>query len=115
MKILRPCIAIALLLAPLGCGGDDSNPPLADVAKQYGASYCKKLAECMGNDAFELAYPGGRQDCATRSYRIYGTTERSICSQEWWDTCSKDLEASTCILSSTDLPRPKIPDTCLCQ
>ena len=116
MRVLRSLLAIAILVGPLGCGALDSSdhPTLIEVAEQYGLAYCKKLRVCMGAD-FDLSYPGGVEDCAMRTFRIYGTSERSICPQERWDTCTTDLQSvqNTCVKSESGTMRPKLPDSCM--
>jgi hypothetical protein len=104
---------VTFLLLPIlpGCSGDDDKPLLTDIAAQYGASYCVKLEQCMGTSDFDQAYPGGQEDCALRTFRIHGTDERSLCTQEQWDTCTEDLEKSTCV-ETDGISRPKIPDSC---
>jgi hypothetical protein len=111
MTVLRPLLGVASLALLFGCSSND-NPLLTDVAKQYGKSYCSKLEVCMGSDDFKLAYPGGQDDCALRTFRIHGTDERSLCTQEDWDECTGDLEKTTCVESDAGVSRPKIPDTC---
>ena len=114
MKVLRPIAAIVTLLALVGCVNED-NPLLEDVAKQYGISYCMKLSQCMGEKSFDEVYPDGYEECASRTYKIYGTDERSVCSQEQWDECSKDMESGgkdTCIKTDAGVLRPKIPESC---
>lgn len=106
--ILWGFAAFALLPA---CSSND-NPRLEDIAKQYGASYCVKLEECVGPDEFIASYPGGQEECATKAFRIHGTDERSLCSQEEWDDCFDKLEDSTCVTDDAGTSRPKIPDTC---
>lgn len=105
--------ALALGAVLAGCGGSD-NPSLEDVAKQYAKSYCVKVEQCMGAEAFDATYPGGQPECAAGSLKIRGTNEQSICTQEEWDKCSADLEKTTCVVGDAgDLSRPKIPKSCL--
>ncbi|MCL2823186.1 MAG: hypothetical protein FWD57_04280 [Polyangiaceae bacterium] len=104
--------AITLLATVQGCSSND-NPLLEEAAWQYGLAYCDKLTECVGQDKFDKMYPEGIEDCAARTFKIYGTTERSICPQSHWDTCADDLRASTCHTGEAGI-RPLIPDSCPC-
>lgn len=106
-----PLPVLAVLAALPACSSND-NPLLTEVAEQYGESYCLKLEECMGTEDFELAYPGGQDDCQARTFSIHGTNEKSTCTQEEWDKCTKDLEESTCVESDAGASRPKVPDSC---
>ena len=111
LRLRSTLLASVAFAAVLPCCSSNENPQLTDVASQYGESYCIKLEECMGTTDFELAYPGGQEDCAARTFSIHGTSEKSICTQEEWDECTKDLEDSTCVESDAGV-RPKIPDSC---
>ena len=108
VRVLLFTVPIAWLA---GCSSND-NPLLTDVAKQYGQAYCKKLEVCLGVEQFEQSYPGGQDDCVMRTFRIHGTDERSLCTQEQWDRCTKDLEITSCHASDAGVSRPKIPDSC---
>ncbi len=104
--------SLALFQATAACGSND-NPKLEDIAKQYGAAYCKKLETCMGANAFNQSYSGGQEECASRVFRIHGTDERSLCSQEKWDICTTDLEENAdCVEDETGNKRPEIPASC---
>jgi hypothetical protein len=111
LRLLPSLMATFALIAALPCCASNDNPLLTDVATQYAEAYCVTLEECMGADEFKKAYPGGQKDCATRTFSIHGTNEKSICTQEQWDTCTKELEESTCVESDAGV-RPKIPDSC---
>ena len=108
---MRRILIACILFAPLACGSTDDNPLLTEVAVQYGTSYCKKLEECVGKTAFQQSYPEGQEDCTQRTFRIHGTDERSICSQEQWDRCTEDLENSSCRMTD-GVARPEIPESC---
>ena len=105
---------VALAAVTSSCSGGSDNPNLTDVAKQYSKAYCVKLEVCMNQQTpgvFEKVYPGGQDDCAERTLSISGTSEKSICSQAQWDTCTTDLEKTECV-GAAEARRPKIPDSC---
>ena len=110
MAMHRMVVGIVLSAVALSCSGSD-NPTLVDLSAQFALSYCEKLSECIGSAAFEQAFPGGHEYCASLMYRIYGTDERSVCSQATWDRCMRDLEAGACILADNVMV-PEIPDSC---
>ena len=113
LRVGSPHLAWLVVAASLaGCSGGSDNPDLRDVARQYSESYCIKLEECLTHETFISAYPGGQEDCASRTMTISGTNEKSICPQEQWDKCMSDLEDSTCLISDAGESRPKIPDSC---
>ena len=105
-------VMLALATLATSCSGSD-NPPLEDVAKLYGAAYCARLEVCWGSASFVSAYPGGQPDCSSRAMRISDTSEKSTCTQAQWDQCAADFKTTSCVSSSgSDVPRPKIPDSC---
>ena len=119
--IMTRALSAALLLfqtgvvafAAVGCGDDDGDYPLlSEVATQFGTSYCKTLRKCVGSAGFDLSYPGGIEECASLTFRIFDADERSVCSRERWDTCSADLEKSGCSPTRTGAMRPVIPQSC---
>jgi len=112
-RTARYTLAVVALGALMtSCSGGSDNPALTDVARQYSEAYCVKLEVCMTPTAFATVYPGGQEDCAERTLTISGTSEKSICTQEQWDTCTKDLKESTCVIGPSGESRPKIPDSC---
>ena len=105
---------VALAAVTASCSGGSDNPNLTDVARQYSTAYCTALKVCMDEQkagTFATVYPGGQDDCAERTLSLSGTSEKSICTQEQWDTCTTDLEKAECV-GSTEARRPKIPDSC---
>jgi len=112
LRFRSSLMAFLTFAAVLPCCSSNDNPLLTDVATQYGEAYCVKLEDCMGTEDFELAYPGGQEDCAARTFSIHGTSEKSTCTQEEWDKCTKDLEEGTCTTSDAGAVRPTIPDSC---
>lgn len=92
-----------------------TGPTAQDVVDESTPAICEKVKECSGEIAFSRAYPGGVEDCVTRTKaevsKKYGDDleRRSVCTDEQLDKCISDLRAATC---PADGSAPAAPCDC---
>jgi hypothetical protein len=122
MKLGQWMGAAAVVTLGIACGGN-GGPSFEVVSHQFYKSYCARIHQCLkqiqGNDlgeaSFTKADPLGETDCVDQNYKEFSALNslEATCTQERWDTCSKDLETATCVQSTTTPAIGlKIPDSC---
>ncbi|MBI5538373.1 MAG: hypothetical protein HY898_36960 [Deltaproteobacteria bacterium] len=116
---------VIVLATGAGCGGN-GNPNFNTVSHQFYKSYCVRLHSCLvenlgqaaGDASYTKAYPAGDTDCIDQNFKEFSSLDSlsSTCTQEQWDTCTKDVETTTCVPSTlvdaAPVWGPKIPDSC---
>ena len=113
-KTLRSSfVAASLLVASLvACTG---KPSAQEVVDRSTPVICEKAKECSGELAFSMAYPGGVDDCVTKTKadasKKYGDDldRSSVCTDEELEKCLQDLKAATC---PADKSLPPVPCNC---
>jgi hypothetical protein len=101
---LRPCFSFALsaLLLVGALAACTSDPTAEDVVNRATPVICEKTKECRGEALFSLAYPGGTDECVSKTKeqvsRKYGDDldRRSTCTEEELEKCLDDFKAAKC-------------------
>ena len=105
-------VAVSFLTLLAAC---TSNPTAEEVVDQSTPVICEKVKECSGELAFAAAYPGGVDDCVTRTKaeakKKYGDKldGQSVCTDEEVERCLQDLRAAEC---PADGSPPAAPCNC---
>ena len=100
---------VVLLTAAVGVTGCSSNPTVQEVLDQSSPPICEKAKECL--KSFSLAYPGGIDECVTKTKNAaskqYGSDldKQSVCTDEELTKCLNDLKAAACPPGET-MPEP---------
>src|SRR4051812_33540045 len=75
------------------------GPSAQDVVDKAAPAVCDKTKECSGELLFGSAYPGGVDECVTKTKdalkKKYGNDldKRSVCDDDQLDKCVKDIKA----------------------
>ncbi|MBX3205270.1 MAG: hypothetical protein KF764_09380 [Labilithrix sp.] len=108
-SVAVPFVLVAVLAA---CSG---RPSVEEVVDRSSPVICEKAKECSGELTFSTAYPGGVDECVTKtkdaSKKKYGDdlNKSSVCTDEELDKCLQDLKAATC---PADKSLPPVPCDC---
>ena len=92
-----------------------SKPTAEEVVNQSTPAICEKVKECSGEAAFAAAYPGGVDDCVTRTKaeakKKYGDKldAESVCTDDEVERCLEDLRGAAC---GADGSPPPVPCNC---
>jgi hypothetical protein len=112
LKLLRPSLfAFCAAALAIACNG---NPTVQEVIDQSSPPICEKLKECSPA-SFPLAYPGGVDECVTKtkdaSAKKYGSdlSKHSVCTDEEVSKCLNDFKAQAC---PADGSSPTVPCNC---
>lgn len=91
------------------------NPTVEDVVEESAPVICNKMKECSDDVVFSMAYPGGVDECVSKTKseasKKYGgdLDKRSTCTDEELDKCLQDFKATAC---PKDGSLPKVPCDC---
>ena len=95
-----------------GCTG---RPSAEEVVDRSTPAICEKAKECSGELSFSSAYPGGVDECITKTKaeakKKYGADlqKSSVCTDEELDKCLQDLKAAECPAGKA---MPDVPCDC---
>jgi hypothetical protein len=92
-------LSLGALSALIAC---ITNPSAEEVVNRTTPAICAKTKECSGDAKFTAAFPGGVDDCVTKTKDEFkkkngdklGAT--SVCTDDEVDKCIKDLQAAPC-------------------
>ncbi|MBX3259672.1 MAG: hypothetical protein KIS78_08365 [Labilithrix sp.] len=110
----RASLVVSFVFAGLvaACSG---RPSVEEVLDRSSPVICEKAKECAGELTFSTAYPGGVDECVTKTKdagkQKYGSDldKSSVCTDEELDKCLEDLKAATC---PADKSLPPVPCDC---
>ena len=112
LSLPRFMVAVSFLTLLAAC---TSNPSAEEVVDQSTPVICEKVKECRGELAFSMAYPGGIDECVSRTkaevQKKYGDDleASSVCTDEELEKCISDLRAAPC---PADGSAPPVPCNC---
>jgi len=111
-KLVRPTLlAFSVAALAIACS---SNPTVQEVINQSSPAICEKLKECSPA-TFAQAYPGGVDDCVTKtkdtSAKKYGSdlSKQSVCTDDEVTKCLNDFKAQACPANGSS---PTVPCNC---
>ena len=109
-----PISMFAALLTVLLVAACTGHPSVEEVVDRSTPPICDKTKECAGA-AFTVAYPGGVDECVTKTKveakKKYGNdlSKNSSCTDEELNKCLQDFKALACPAGGG---RPKVPCDC---
>lgn len=96
---LRVAGAASALCALVACV---TNPSAEEVVNKTTPTICAKTKECSGDAKFTLAFPGGVDECVTKTKDEFRKKNAdkldatSVCTDDEVDKCMKDFSAAAC-------------------
>lgn len=92
-------LSLVALAVSAGCS---SKPSGQDVIDESVPVICQKLAECEGDKNFKIVFPGGQDECVSKTKRSVSASrggdldKTSVCSDDELTTCLDDFKAAKC-------------------
>lgn len=108
----RSVLSITVLLVPSLLVACADRPSAQEVVDKSTPVICEKVKECSGDLRFGAAYPGGVDECVTKTKaeasKKYGDDleKSSVCTDEELDKCLQDFKAVACPADGTAPPVP---------
>ena len=106
MKRTASLLSVAALVLVTGC---HPNPSGEEVVDKFAPAVCAKAQQC-GGAQFDVAYPGGIDDCTAHTKSTvaqqYGgdLSKTSVCSDDEVDSCVNSLQNEACPTDGSVLP-----------